>query len=265
MKYEEELKAVSLINLIDETKTDLLYEELEACDVIDNFSKKLKKIFKNKADITANILSLIERLEDKDIFLENYLLTSEYKDNEIRIIISDYLNSLKKVYFSFPVVLKKIKGNYKLYNYLSYADKTNLDNIKKLRERNPKVLLLVDANILTPEFILECMQESDFVSQIFAGFYGVSNSLYLFSDKFLGNKEIEKLLYRELKKSLDNDINTYLTYSSLARNNLNLAKLVLKKEPNFLKYVGDNVLKNKSIMKKMLDINEDNIMYFNAN
>ena len=254
MKYEEELKAIDLINLINETKKELLYDELLKEDVITHFSKRLKKIFKTPLEVTTSILEFIRKLEDRDIFLDKDLLISEYKDNEIRLVIANYLNSLNKVTFSFPVVLKRIKENYKLYNYLSLADRNNIDNIRKLMKRNPKVLLLVDARILPIEFILENMRESSYLSYIFAGFYGLDNSLYILSDRFLGNKEIDLILYRDLKDSLEQDISTYLTYSSLAKNNLSLAKSLLKKDPSYINYVGSKVLENKSILEKYLNI-----------
>ena len=227
-------KVIELINTIEE-----LFDYFDIDDIImtndyDNnleiFSNKLNQIFKD--GLNNEILEMISKIEKKEIFYINQV--EEYKNNKIRKQIVEYLEKIP-LYFDYELIKKHIKENYKLANYVKEKEK-----LLELQELNEKVILLMDVKYLTEEFILKQMKKSKLITQIFLGMYG-KNNLYETSMFYRNNKEINNLLYEQSKEYLKEDIYKYINASELVKNNIDIAKLVLKLNNKFYPYIGNNI------------------------
>ena len=227
-------KVIELINTIEE-----LFDYFDIDDIImtndyDNnleiFSNKLNQIFKD--GLNNEILEMISKIEKKEIFYINQV--EEYKNNKIRKQIVEYLEKIP-LYFDYELIKKHIKENYKLANYVKEKEK-----LLELQELNEKVILLMDVKYLTEEFILKQMKKSKLITQIFLGMYG-KNNLYETSMFYRNNKEINNLLYEQSKEYLKEDTYKYINASELVKNNIDIAKLVLKLNNKFYPYIGNNI------------------------
>ena len=227
-------KVIELINTIEE-----LFDYFDIDDIImtndyDNnleiFSNKLNQIFKD--GLNDEILEMISKIEKKEIFYINQV--EEYKNNKIRKQIVEYLEKIP-LYFDYELIKKHIKENYKLANYVKEQEK-----LLELQELNEKVIILMDVKYLTEDFILKQMKKSNLITQIFLGMYG-KNNLYETSMFYRNNKEINNLLYEQSKEYLKEDIYKYINASELVKNNIDIAKLVLKLNNKFYPYIGNNI------------------------
>lgn len=227
-------KVIELINTIEE-----LFDYFDIDDIImtndynnnlEIFSNKLNQIFKD--GLNNEILEMISKIEKKEIFYINQV--EEYKNNKIRKQIVEYLEKIP-LYFDYELIKKHIKENYKLANYVKEQEK-----LLELLELNEKVILLIDVKYLTEEFILKQMKKSNLITQIFLGMYE-KNNLYETSMFYRNNKEINNLLYEQSKEYLKEDIYKYIKASELVKNNIDIAKLVLKLNNKFYPYIGNNI------------------------
>lgn len=233
-------KIIKLINLIEELFGDTYIDNIDATEYYDNdlvkFSHKLAEIF--DGELNNELLEMISMLDKKEIFYIEKV--DEYKNNKIRKQIVEYLES-KILYLDFELIKKYIEINYKLAKYVKDKQK-----VLELLDINEKVILIIDIKYLTNELILERMKKSTLITEIFLGMYGRDNDLYGISMFYKNNKEINKLLYEQAKDYLIKDIYQYVNSSELVRNNIEIAKLVMKINSKFVHYIGEEI-KNKFI------------------
>jgi len=147
------------------------------------------------------------------------------------------------MYFVEYKLHKKISN--KLVKYIK--DK---DNQLELLNLNEKVILLMDVKYLTEELVLNKMKKSNLVTEIFLGMYNKNNNLYQTSMFYRNNKEINNLLYEQSKKYLEQDIYKYINASDLVKNNIEIAKLILKINSKFYHYISTEI-KNEKELKEI--------------
>jgi len=241
---ENQEKIIELINTIEE-----LFDYFDIDDIImtndyDNnlgiFSNRLNEIFKD--ELNNELLEMISKIDKNEIFYIEQV--EEYKNNKIRKQIVEYLDNTP-LYFDYELVKQYIKDNYKLVKYIK--DK---DNQLELLNLNEKVILLMDVKYLTEELVLNKMKKSNLVTEIFLGMYNKNNNLYQTSMFYRNNKEINNLLYEQSKKYLEQDIYKYINASDLVKNNIEIAKLILKINSKFYHYISTEI-KNEKELKEI--------------
>ena len=226
-------KVINLINKIDE-----LFDYFDIDDVImtDNYDKKLK-LFSNYLNdlfidgLNNEILDMISKIDKKDVFYITKV--DEFKNNKIRKQIVEYLDK-SPLYMDYNLIKKYIKDNYKLANYIK--DK---ELLLKLVDINEKVILFLDSKYLTKDFIIKYMKKSNFITEIFLGFHGTDNNIYKYSMYYASNKEINNLLYNQVKEYLKDDIYQYLKACDLVKINRDIIKLVIDINPKFDLYIDN--------------------------
>ena len=230
-------KIIKLINIIEE-----LFDYFDIDDIImtndyDNnlkmFSKKIDEIFID--GLNSELLEMISKIDKTEIFYIEKV--DEYKNNEIRKQIKNYLDNLP-LYLDYELIKKYIKNNYKLAKYIK-----NKDKLLELIKLNEKVILLLDAKYLSQELILEQMKKSNLITQIFLGIYGKNNILYRTSIYYKNSEKINSLLLKQISKYLEEDVYKYIKSSELVKSNIDIAKLVLKINPKFIYYIDEEVKK----------------------
>lgn len=241
---ENQEKIIELINTIEE-----LFDYFDIDDIImtndyDNnlgiFSNRLNEIFKD--ELNNELLEMISKIDKNEIFYIEQV--EEYKNNKIRKQIVEYLDNTP-LYFDYELVKQYIKDNYKLVKYIK--DK---DNQLELLNLNEKVILLMDVKYLTEELVLNKMKKSNLVTEIFLGMHNKNNNLYQTSMFYRNNKEINNLLYEQSKKYLEQDIYKYINASDLVKNNIEIAKLILKINSKFYHYISTEI-KNEKELKEI--------------
>ena len=195
---------IRLINEIDNIISDIYdLDDLllpESVENLNEFSRKIDEIFIN--GLNDELLQMINKIEYKDIFLVH---NGEFKNNKNRKIIEEYILNNDKLYLDYDLIKENIKDNYKLVKYVK--DKSKLCELVNLNE---KVLLLLDGKYLTEELVENEINKSDFISEVFLGIYGSDNDLFKYSSYYKNIKNIDKILFEQLKDILKSEPHKFI-------------------------------------------------------
>ncbi len=211
---------IRLINEIDNIISDIYdLDDLllpESVENLNEFSRKIDEIFIN--GLNDELLQMINKLEYKDIFLVH---NGEFKNNKNRKIIEEYILNNDKLYLDYDLIKENIKDNYKIVKYVK--DKSKLCELVNLNE---KVLLLLDGKYLTEELIENEINKSDFISEVFLGIYGSDNDLFKYSSYYKNIKNIDEILFEQLKDILKSDPYKFIKSSDIIKQNKKIIELV---------------------------------------
>ena len=206
---------IKLINEIDNIISDIYdLDDLllpESVENLNEFSRKIDEILIN--GLNYELLQMINKLEYKDIFLVH---NGEFKNNKNRKIIEEYILNNDKLYLDYDLITENIKDNYKLVKYVK--DKSKLCELVNLNE---KVLLLLDGKYLTEELVENEINKSDFISKVFLGIYGSDNDLFKYSSYYKNIKNIDEILFEQLKDTLKSDPYKFIKSSDIIKQNKN--------------------------------------------
>ncbi len=211
---------IKLINEIDNIISDIYdLDDLllpESVENLNKFSRKIDEILIN--GLNDELLQMINKLEYKDIFLVH---NGEFKNNKNRKIIEEYILNNDKLYLDYDLIKENIKDNYKIVKYVK--DKSKLCELVNLNE---KVLLLLDGKYLTEELIENEINKSDFISEVFLGIYGSDNDLFKYSSYYKNIKNIDEILFEQLKDILKSDPYKFIKSSDIIKQNKKIIELV---------------------------------------
>lgn len=211
---------IRLINEIDNIISDIYdLDDLllpESVENLNEFSRKIDEIFIN--GLNDELLQMINKIEYKDIFLVH---NGEFKNNKNRKIIEEYILNNDKLYLDYDLIKENIKDNYKLVKYVK--DKSKLCELVNLNE---KVLLLLDGKYLTEELVENEINKSDFISEVFLGIYGSDNDLFKYSNYYKNIKNIDEILFEQLKDILKSDPYKFIKSSDIIKENKKIIELV---------------------------------------
>lgn len=211
---------IKLINEIDNIISDIYdLDDLllpESVENLNEFSRKIDEIFIN--GLNDELLQMINKLEYKDIFLVH---NGVFKNNKNRKIIEEYILNNDKLYLDYDLIKENIKDNYKLVKYVK--DKSKLCELVNLNE---KVLLLLDGKYLTEELVENEINKSDFISEVFLGIYGSDNDLFKYSSYYKNIKNIDEILFEQLKDILKSDPYKFIKSSDIIKENKKIIELV---------------------------------------
>lgn len=211
---------IKLINEIDNIISDIYdLDDLllpESVENLNEFSRKIDEILIN--GLNYELLQMINKLEYKDIFLVH---NGEFKNNKNRKIIEEYILNNDKLYLDYDLIKENIKDNYKLVKYVK--DKSKLSELVNLNEM---VLILLDGKYLTEELIENEINKSDFISKVFLGIYGSDNDLFKYSSYYKNIKNIDEILFEQLKDILKSDPYKFIKSSDIIKQNKKIIELV---------------------------------------
>lgn len=211
---------IKLIDEIDNIISDIYdLDDLllpESLETLNEFSRKIDEILIN--GLNYELLQMINKLEYKDIFLVH---NGEFKNNKNRKIIEEYILNNDKLYLDYDLITENIKDNYKLVKYVK--DKSKLCELVNLNE---KVLLLLDGKYLTEELVENEINKSDFISKVFLGIYGSDNDLFKYSSYYKNIKNIDEILFEQLKDILKSDPYKFIKSSDIIKQNKKIIELV---------------------------------------
>ena len=211
---------IKLINEIDNIISDIYdLDDLllpESVETLNEFSRKIDEILIN--GLNDELLQMINKLEYKDIFLVH---NGEFKNNKNRKIIEEYILNNDKLYLDYDLLKENIKDNYKLVKYVK--DKSKLSELVNLNEM---VLLLLDGKYLTEELVENEINKSDFISKVFLGIYGSDNDLFKYSSYYKNIKNIDEILFEQLKDTLKSDPYKFIKSSDIIKQNKKIIELV---------------------------------------
>ncbi len=211
---------IKLINEIDNIISDIYdLDDLllpESVENLNEFSRKIDEILIN--DLNDELLQMINKLEYKDIFLVH---NGVFKNNKNRKIIEEYILNNDKLYLDYDLIKENIKDNYKLVKYVK--DKSKLCELVNLNEQ---VLLLLDGKYLTEELVENEINKSDFISKVFLGIYGSDNDLFKYSSYYKNIKNIDEILFEQLKDILRSDPYKFIKSSDIIKQNKKIIELV---------------------------------------
>lgn len=211
---------IKLINEIDNIISDIYdLDNLllpESVENLNEFSRKIDEILIN--GLNYELLQMINKLEYKDIFLVH---NGEFKNNKNRKIIEEYILNNDKLYLDYDLIKENIKDNYKLVKYVK--DKSKLCELVNLNEM---VLLLLDGKYLTEELVENEINKSDFISKVFLGIYGSDNDLFKYSSYYKNIKNIDEILFEQLKDILRSDPYKFIKSSDIIKQNKKIIELV---------------------------------------
>ena len=222
---------IKLINEIDNIISDIYdLDDLllpESVGTLNEFSRKIDEIFIN--GLNDELLQMINKIEYKDIFLVH---NGEFKNNKNRKIIEEYILNNDKLYLDYDLIKENIKDNYKLVKYVK--DKSKLCELVNLNE---KVLLLLDGKYLTEELVENEINKSDFISKVFLGIYGSDNDLFKYSSYYKNIKNIDEILFEQLKDTLKSDPYKFIKSSDIIKENKKIIELVTSIDSRLNSYV----------------------------
>ncbi len=211
---------IKLINEIDNIISDIYdLDDLllpESVENLNKFSRKIDEILIN--GLNDELLQMINKLEYKGIFLVH---NGEFNNNKNRKIIEEYILNNDKLYLDYDLIKENIKDNYKLVKYVK--DKSKLCELVNLNEM---VLLLLDGKYLTEELIENEINKSDFISKVFLGIYGSDNDLFKYSSYYKNIKNIDEILFEQLKDILKSDPYKFIKSSDIIKQNKKIIELV---------------------------------------
>lgn len=222
---------IKLINEIDNIISDIYdLDDLllpESVGTLNEFSRKIDEILIN--GLNDELLQMINKLEYKGIFLVH---NGEFKSNKNRKIIEEYILNNDKLYLDYDLIKENIKDNYKLVKYVK--DKSKLFELVNLNE---KVLLLLDGKYLTEELVENEINKSDFISKVFLGIYGSDNDLFKYSGYYKNIKNIDEILFEQLKDILKSDPYKFIKSSDIIKENKKIIELVTSIDSRLNSYV----------------------------
>lgn len=222
---------IKLINEIDNIISDIYdLDDLllpESVGTLNEFSRKIDEILIN--GLNDELLQMINKLEYKVIFLVH---NGEFKNNKNRKIIEEYILNNDKLYLDYDLIKENIKDNYKLVKYVK--DKSKLFELVNLNE---KVLILLDGKYLTEELIENEINKSDFISKVFLGIYGSDNDLFKYSSYYKNIKNIDEILFEQLKDTLKSDPYKFIKSSDIIKQNKKIIELVTSIDSRLNSYV----------------------------
>ena len=222
---------IRLINEIDNIISDIYdLDDLllpESVENLNEFSRKIDEIFIN--GLNYELLQMINKLEYKDIFLVH---NGEFKNNKNRKIIEEYILNNDKLYLDYDLIKENIKDNYKLVKYVK--DKSKLSELVNLNEM---VLLLLDGKYLTEELVENEINKSDFISKVFLEIYGSDNDLFKYSSYYKNIKNIDEILFEQLKDTLKSDPYKFIKSSDIIKENKKIIELVTSIDSRLNAYV----------------------------
>lgn len=211
---------IRLINEIDNIISDIYdLDDLllpESVENLNEFSRKIDEILIK--GLNDELLQMINKLDYKDIFLVH---NGEFKNNKNRKMIEEYILNNDKLYLDYDLIKENIKDNYKLVKYVK--DKSKLCELVNLNE---KVLLLLDGKYLTEELVENEINKSDFISEVFLGIYGSDNYLFKYSNYYKNIKNIDEILFEQLKDILKSDPYKFIKSSDIIKENKKIIELV---------------------------------------
>lgn len=211
---------IKLIDEIDNIISDIYdLDDLllpESLETLNEFSRKIDEILIN--GLNDELLQMINKIEYKGIFLVH---NGEFKNNKNRKIIEEYILNNDKLYLDYDLIKENIKDNYKLVKYVK--DKSKLCELVNLNEM---VLLLLDGKYLTEELIENEINKSDFISKVFLGIYGSDNDLFKYSSYYKNIKNIDEILFEQLKDILKSDPYKFIKSSDIIKQNKKIIELV---------------------------------------
>ena len=211
---------IKLINEIDNIISDIYdLDDLLLPETVENlneFSRKIDEIFIN--GLNDELLQMINKLEYKDIFL---VYNGEFENNKNRKIIEEYISNNDKLYLDYDLIKENIKDKYKLAKYVK--DKSGLLELVNLNEM---VLILLDGKYLTEELVENEINKSDLISKIFLGIYGSDNDLFKYSSYYKNIKNIDEILFEQLKDTLKSDPYKFIKSSDIIKQNKKIIELV---------------------------------------
>lgn len=211
---------IKLINEIDNIISDIYdLDDLlfpESVGTLNEFSRKIDELLINGSN--DELLQMINKLEYKDIFLVH---NGEFKNNKNRKIIEEYILNNDKLYLDYDLIKENIKDNYKLVKYVK--DKSKLCELVNLNEM---VLLLLDGKYLTEELVENEINKSDFISKVFLGIYGSDNDLFKYSSYYKNIKNIDEILFEQLKDILKSDPYKFIKSSDIIKQNKKIIELI---------------------------------------
>lgn len=221
---------IKLINEIDNIISDIYdLDDLlfpESVGTLNEFSRKIDELLINGSN--DELLQMINKLEYKDIFLVH---NGEFKNNKNRKIIEEYILNNDKLYLDYDLIKENIKDNYKLVKYVK--DKSKLCELVNLNE---KVLLLLDGKYLTEELVENEINKSDFISEVFLGIYGSDNDLFKYSSYYKNIKNIDEILFEQLKDILKSDPYKFIKSSDIIKQNKKIIELVTSIDSSLKSY-----------------------------
>ena len=222
---------IKLINEIDNIISDIYdLDDLllpKSVETLNEFSRKIDEILIN--GLNDGLLQMINKLEYKGIFLVH---NGEFKNNKNRKIIEEYILNNDKLYLDYDLIKENIKDNYKLVKYVK--DKSKLCELVNLNE---KVLLLLDGKYLTEELVENEINKSDFISKVFLGIYGSDNDLFKYSSYYKNIKNIDEILFEQLKDTLKSDPYKFIKSSDIIKQNKKIIELVTSIDSRLNSYV----------------------------
>lgn len=211
---------IKLINEIDNIISNIYdLDDLllpESVENLNKFSRKIDEILIN--GLNDELLQMINKLEYKGIFLVH---NGEFNNNKNRKIIEEYILNNDKLYLDYDLIKENIKDNYKLVKYVK--DKSKLCELVNLNEM---VLLLLDGKYLTEELVENEINKSDFISEVFLGIYGSDNDLFKYSSYYKNIKNIDEILFEQLKDILKSDPYKFIKSSDIIKQNKKIIELV---------------------------------------
>lgn len=211
---------IRLINEIDNIISDIYdLDDLllpESVENLNEFSRKIDEILIK--GLNDELLQMINKLDYKDIFLVH---NGEFKNNKNRKMIEEYILNNDKLYLDYDLIKENIKDNYKLVKYVK--DKSKLCELVNLNEM---VLLLLDGKYLTEELVENEINKSDFISKVFLGIYGSDNDLFKYSSYYKNIKNIDEILFEQLKDTLKSDPYKFIKSSDIIKQNKKIIELV---------------------------------------
>ena len=101
---------------------------------------------------------------------------------------------------------------------------------------NEKVLLLLDGKYLTEELVENEINKSDFISEVFLGIYGSDNDLFKYSSYYKNIKNIDKILFEQLKDILKSDPYKFIKSSDIIKQNKKIIELVTSIDSSLKSY-----------------------------
>ena len=222
---------IKLINEIDNIISEIYdLDDLllpESVGTLNEFSRKIDEILIN--GLNDELLQMINKLEYKGIFLVH---NGEFKNNKNRKIIEEYILNNDKLYLDYDLIKENIKDNYKLVKYVK--DKSKLFELVNLNE---KVLLLLDGKYLTEELVENEINKSDFISKVFLGIYGSDNDLFKYSSYYKNIKNIDEILFEQLKDILKSYPYKFIKSSDIIKENKKIIELVTSIDSRLNSYV----------------------------
>ena len=211
---------IRLINEIDNIISDIYdLDDLllpESVENLNEFSRKIDEIL--IIGLNDELLQMINKLEYKDIFLVH---NGEFKNNKNRKMIEEYILNNDKLYLDYDLIKENIKDNYRLVKYVK-----NKSKLSELVNLNEMVLLLLDGKYLTEELVENEINKSDFISEVFLGIYGSDNDLFKYSNYYKNIKNIDEILFEQLKDILKSDPYKFIKSSDIIKENKKIIELV---------------------------------------